>query len=296
MLTAMPPLTPDVVLPVLTVMLPLSPLEPELAVAIVMEPESSAVPTPLVTLTAPPVLAPRPPGWTRRHPLTRCCPHRCQPSASARLLRRCQRWSCLRSRSPPRRGRCCHPPRSGRSHPRAASCDARLHRKAPVAPKVEVPVVSVMLPLTPLEPESAVAIVMEPDVRVPTPLSHSRRRPSSPEATLDGHGPPSDPLLPSPMPAFSVSAPPAALSAVVLPSRSTVPSCCHPPRSGRSHPPRRQLRCSASSKRPRRPKSRGPGCPLPLTPLEPSRRSRSSWSLSRPQFRRRSSHSRRRPC
>ena len=55
MLTAIPPLTPDVVLPVLTVMLPLSPLEPESAVAIVMEPESSAVPTPLVTLTAPPV-------------------------------------------------------------------------------------------------------------------------------------------------------------------------------------------------------------------------------------------------
>ena len=54
-LTAMPPLTPDVVLPVLTVMLPLSPLEPgSWPVAIVMEPESSAVPTPLVTLTAPP--------------------------------------------------------------------------------------------------------------------------------------------------------------------------------------------------------------------------------------------------
>ena len=61
MLTAMPPLTPDVVLPVLTVMLPLSPLEPELAVAIVMEPESSAVPTPLVTLTAPPSNPPDPP-------------------------------------------------------------------------------------------------------------------------------------------------------------------------------------------------------------------------------------------
>ena len=68
MLTAMPPLTPDVVLPVLTVMLPLSPLEPELAVAIVMEPESFAVPTPLVTLTAPPVLAPRPPSMDTAPP------------------------------------------------------------------------------------------------------------------------------------------------------------------------------------------------------------------------------------
>ena len=68
MLTAIPPLTPDVVLPVLTVMLPLSPLEPESAVAIVMEPESSAVPTPLVTLTAPPVLAPRPPSMDTAPP------------------------------------------------------------------------------------------------------------------------------------------------------------------------------------------------------------------------------------
>ena len=40
-------------------MSPLTPEEPELAVAIVMEPESSEVPTPLVTLTAPPVDPPR---------------------------------------------------------------------------------------------------------------------------------------------------------------------------------------------------------------------------------------------
>ena len=55
-------------LPVVSAMSPLTPEEPELAVAIVMEPESSEVPTPLVTLTAPPVLAPTPPAMDTAPP------------------------------------------------------------------------------------------------------------------------------------------------------------------------------------------------------------------------------------
>ena len=136
-----------------------------------MEPESSAVPTPH-RHTHGAAREPRGhPRWTRRHPLTRCCPHRCQPSASARLPRRCQSGlACGHGHPPP--GRYCHPPRSGRSHPprRQLRLPVSTQNKL-IAPKVEVPVVSVMLPLTPLEPESAVAIVIEPESSaVPTPL------------------------------------------------------------------------------------------------------------------------------
>ena len=55
------PVAPEADSPVVSAMSPLTPEEPELAVAIVMEPESSEVPTPLVTLTAPPVDPPLPP-------------------------------------------------------------------------------------------------------------------------------------------------------------------------------------------------------------------------------------------
>ena len=91
---------------------------------------------------------------------------------------------------------------------------------APVAPvTAAVPVVSVMLPLTPLEPESAVAIGGARVVRSSDAARHThgaaRVAPRPPSMDT---APPSDPLLPSPMPAVSVSAPPAALSAVVLPA------------------------------------------------------------------------------
>ena len=171
-------------------MLPLSPLEPELAVAIVMEPESSAVPTPLVTLTAPPVLAPRPPSMDTAPPSDPLL-----PSLNASLQR--QRASCGAVSG----GLAC-----GHGHrpagpvlpsptlreiapPAPPVAIARLHRKRPRRPKSRGPGCQRHVAAHGLDSESAVAIVWSlsrPQFRRRS--SHSRRRPCSPEATLDGHG------------------------------------------------------------------------------------------------------------
>ena len=103
----------------------------------------------------------------------------------SRRLRRCRRWSS--PSSPPRR--CCHPPRSGKSHPppRSESKRPRTPRLAHVAASWRSPSWS-------------------PVVRHaarhgrPSPRRHPRWTRRHPR-----------PLLPSPMPAVSVSAPPAAL-------------------------------------------------------------------------------------
>ena len=172
------PVAPEPDSPVVSAMSPLTPEEPELAVAIVMEPESSEVPTPLVTLTAPPVFLP---DATRDgHGATH------SPAAAITDASR------QRQRASARR---CHGGLASRHGHRPAGAGVAIPHaqaappappvalpvstvNAPVAPEPDSPVVSAMSPLTPEEPELAVAIVMEPESSESRRRSsHSRRRP-----------------------------------------------------------------------------------------------------------------------
>ena len=221
------PVAPEPDSPVVSAMSPLTPEEPELAVAIVMEPESSEVPTPLVTLTAPPVDPPlaasdRYRAASRaafassdRHSATDAVAH---ASGGASALARSESHdttSTRCSRSITRRQREAaaitdvaaaeserYRPTSAAS--RVASREADIarrptgsvacedadpsrgaggrvpgaHRDAAAHPDVALPVLTVIFPLSPEEPELAVAIVMEPESSESRRRSsHSRRRP-----------------------------------------------------------------------------------------------------------------------
>ena len=149
-------------------MSPLTPEEPELAVAIVMEPESSEVPTPLVTLTAPPVLAPTPPAMDTAPPTAPLLPSpmpavsvSAPPAALSAVV-----LPAVTVTAPPAP---VLPSPTLREIAPPAPPVTRLHRKRPRRPGGRLP--AAMSPLTPEEPELAVAIVMEPESsEVPTPL------------------------------------------------------------------------------------------------------------------------------
>ena len=159
-------------------MSPLTPEEPELAVAIVMEPESSEVPTPLVTLTAPPVS----PDATRDGHGATHSPAAAITDAS-RQRQRASRGAVsggLASRHGhrPAGAGVAIPHAQGNRTPRAASRVARLHRKRPRRPGGRLPGCQRHVAADTGRARVGGPIVMEPDrPKSRRRSSHSRRRP-----------------------------------------------------------------------------------------------------------------------